>query len=144
VDVLVDIDGTLADPSHRLRWIERRPKNWPAFFDAMVDDAPIAEMIAVVRALAHAEHRILLVTGRPDSHREVTQSWLRRFEIPWRELAMRRTGDRRPDDVVKPELVDRLVAAGWSPVLAFEDRGRVTAALRARGLRVAQVADGDF
>jgi phosphoglycolate phosphatase-like HAD superfamily hydrolase len=144
VDVVFDIDGTLADVGHRLHLIAARPKNWPAFFDAMADDPPIPEIIAVVRALAAAGHRILLLSGRPDSHRAVTQAWLARHDVPWRALAMRRAGDRRPDDIVKPELLDRLRAEGWAPVLAFEDRARVTRALRERGLRVAQVAEGAF
>lgn len=144
MDVLVDIDGTLADAGHRLGFIERRPKDWPRFFDAMADDAPIAELIAVVRALAAAGHSIALVSGRPESHRAVTEAWLHRHGVPWHALVMRRTGDRRPDDVVKPELIDRLEVEGWRPALAFEDRTRVVRTLRARGLRVAQVADGDF
>lgn len=144
MDVVVDIDGTLADVTHRLHFISARPKDWAGFFDAMSDDAPISEMITVVVALAAAGHRILLATGRPDSHRMVTERWLDRHGVPYERLAMRRDGDWRSDAIVKPELVEGFVGMGYAPVLAFDDRRRVVAALRRSGLRVAQVAEGDF
>ena len=31
MDVICDIDGTVADCSHRLHWIQSKPKNWKAF-----------------------------------------------------------------------------------------------------------------
>jgi hypothetical protein len=32
MDILVDIDGTLADCTHRLHHIQKQPKDWDAFF----------------------------------------------------------------------------------------------------------------
>jgi hypothetical protein len=37
---LFDIDGTIADLSHRLRLIERKPKDWRRFFGSDAMDAP--------------------------------------------------------------------------------------------------------
>ena len=37
-----DVDGVLADVRHRLRFVERSPKDWDAFFSAAVDDPPLA------------------------------------------------------------------------------------------------------
>jgi len=39
--VLVDVDGTIADQSHRERFLTESPKNWNAFFDACDKDAPV-------------------------------------------------------------------------------------------------------
>ena len=42
-----DIDGVLADVSHRLPFVARRPKDWDAFFAAAVDDPPFAQGVAL-------------------------------------------------------------------------------------------------
>src|SRR5262245_49979 len=39
--VLVDIDGVVADAGHRLHLVERRPRDWDAFFAAAADDPPL-------------------------------------------------------------------------------------------------------
>ena len=50
--VVFDVDGVLADVRHRLRHVERKPKDWPAFFAAMGDDAPLPEGVALAREQA--------------------------------------------------------------------------------------------
>ena len=57
---------------------------------------------------------------------------------------MRAEGDYRADDVVKGELLDRILADGYHPELVFDDRTRVVNMWRARGIMCAQVAEGDF
>ncbi len=47
-------------------------------------------------------------------------------------------------DIVKAELLDQIVADGFSPVMAFDDRNQVVEMWRARGIPCAQVAPGDF
>lgn len=42
---IFDIDGTIADCSHRLHFITGEHKNWDAFYDACLDDAPINDVI---------------------------------------------------------------------------------------------------
>ncbi|OSC55567.1 hypothetical protein B5181_35860, partial [Streptomyces sp. 4F] len=42
-----DLDNTLADTAHRQRYLERRPRDWDAFFAAAPHDQPLAEGIAV-------------------------------------------------------------------------------------------------
>jgi hypothetical protein len=45
VIVAIDFDGTLADITHRLHFIQGEHKDWPAFYRACVDDTPIMPMI---------------------------------------------------------------------------------------------------
>ena len=59
-----DIDGVLADVRHRLHHVDRRPKDWDAFFAAAVDDPPLAEGVALARASAD-DCEVVYVTGRP-------------------------------------------------------------------------------
>src|SRR4051794_12539101 len=106
---LFDIDGTLADVSHRLHHIETRPKDWNAFFEASADDKAIAHICDLARHLSTVAP-VVFVSGRSDQVRAATEDWLER-EVGLRgPLYMRRGSDRRPDYVVKAELLDRILA----------------------------------
>lgn len=137
-----DIDGTLADCSHRLHHIQKTPKDWLSFFAACCDDAPIKHIIRLARDLGEC-HEIVFVSGRSDECRDATYAWLERhvFTSP---LYMRKAGDHRGDDIVKLELLKQIRADGFEPIMAFDDRSRVVKAWRAAGIPCAQVAEGDF
>jgi hypothetical protein len=147
---LVDIDGTLADISHRLHFIQDTPADWNVFFMAAADDKPIFEVITVIRGLQHAGQKILMVTGRSEISRTLTIDWLHRFRVPFDALLMRKEGDHREDNIVKSELLDQIltqypqVKEQFKIAGVFEDRQQVVDMYRARGLRVFQVAKGDF
>lgn len=146
MQVIFDIDGTLSDPTHRLRFItEQEPKDWDAFYAACGDDAPINEALDVL-AVLDAEHKVILATGRVESTRETTLEWFARHRIYADEmpLYMRKDGDHRPDTVVKREMLDQMRADGWEPTLAIEDRASVVAMWREAGLLCWQVAEGNF
>ncbi len=146
---LFDLDGTLCDLTHRLHFIESSPKDWDSFYKACVDDKPIFETITVARALASAGHTLLYSTGRSFAVRTETLNWLQKFRLPnYKALYMRPDGDHREDYVVKGEILDNIIN-DYSLRLGdcggvFEDRQSVVDMYRARGLRVFQVAKGNF
>jgi len=105
---IIDIDGVIADCTHRLHYLATDPKDWDAFFDAMVNDTPIPNMRDFVRAIA-GSYRIVYLTGRPTSHFKQTVAWLSDYGFPYGELIMRETGDHRPDYEVKKELFETKV-----------------------------------
>jgi hypothetical protein len=84
------------------------------------------------------------VSGRSDECRQETADWLSKYGCPPGKLYMRKAGDYRADDVVKPELLTEIRAEGYQPLMAFEDRKRVVDAWRANRVPCAQVAEGDF
>jgi phosphatidate phosphatase APP1 len=138
--VIVDIDGTLADISHRKHHVAGRRKRWGKFFREMDKDLPIPEVAAKVRQLSQ-DHTIILVSGRPEDYREVTEEWLRRHKIPYQQLFLRRSGDFRADDIVKQEILDRHLRKE-DIKLVIDDRPRVIRMWRANGLEVEDVGDG--
>ena len=143
---LFDIDGTLSDTTHRQHYISGEPKSWPAFFAACDDDAPIPHIIELVMTLA-VETDVLFVTGRTDDVRDKTLAWLKTHLGDWissTDLYMRPSGDYRADTIVKAELLDRVIADGWTPIMVFEDRSSVVTMWRARGIPCCQVAEGNF
>ncbi len=131
--MLVDVDGTLADVRHRLHHIrDEKRKNWKAFFEAMDRDTAIVPIIEWVRSLAQ-EHEIVIITGRPEHYRARTIAWLKKNEIPFHDLFMRRDGDRRPDYEMKEEALRR-----WPKErikLVIEDRPPVCDMWRKHGVR---------
>lgn len=150
---IVDIDGTLADLSHRLHFIQSEPKDWDSFFKACGGDKPIQDVIDVVRVVGFFGHfgksatescRIVYLTGRPESVRFETQTWLANNFLPTGELIMRRDGDHRPDTIAKRELMERLIESGERIAGVFEDRPSVCRVWREMGLTVFQMNHNEF
>ena len=143
---LCDIDGTLADISHRLHLIRQQPPDWKAFFAACTEDLPIYEVIEVVKSLNSFGNHVIGISGRSDEVREETEKWLLKHGVIFDKLFMRKAGDHREDTVVKSELFNEILASLEVQQIAgvFEDRQQVVDMFRARGLRVFQVAPGKF
>lgn len=131
---IVDLDGVVADVRHRLRHIERRPKDWDAFFAAAPDDPPHEEGIAIVRRLQD-DHEVVFLTGRPERCRADTLEWLDRLGIGGHELLMRPARDRRPAAVVKVEML-RQRAGGRDVGIVVDDDDRVVEAMERAGFPV--------
>lgn len=148
---IFDIDGTLADLSHRLHFIESEPKNWDSFFDACDRDKPIDSVIQVLRSVAWPSReaaeenpRIIYLTGRPERVRAKTKKWLEDNTCPSGLLCMRVDGDHRPDTVTKKELIQDLLKMNCEVVGIFEDRPSVCRVWRNMGLTVFQLKHEEF
>lgn len=134
--VVVDIDGVVADVSHRLVHLRTHPRDWDAFFTAMADDPLLTEGEAVANRAAR-EHDLAWITGRPARYADVTARWLAEHRLPQGPVHHRREGDRRPADVFKLATVRRL-ARSRRVVLVVDDDPTVCTALRAAGFGVFQ------
>ncbi|MFC8917817.1 AAA family ATPase [Streptomyces sp. NPDC047821] len=133
--VMCDIDGTLA----------LRGNRGPFDFTRCDEDL----LNVSVRQALHSFRRadgdvIVLLSGRGEEHRAMTEEWLRRHEVPYDELWMRAAGDHRRDDVVKAELFDRHVRDRFAVRVSLDDRDRVVAVWRRMGLPTWQVNYGNF
>ena len=140
--IIVDIDGTICDATHRMHHIEHEPKNWDAWYAAVIHDAPIEPILNLVDALSGA-YIIDLVTGRSDIARRETENWLTKHRVPYDRLLMRKEGDHRPDTIVKTEIYREHFTPG-SVWFVLEDRNRVARMWRDLGLTCLQVSDGDY
>jgi hypothetical protein len=140
--VIFDIDGTLADVSNRRHHVEKRPRNWEAFFEGMKEDQAIAAMVRLCNILYSSGIKIILCSGRFEKHRVETEEWLQQQGVNYHELILRKDNDRRTDMDVKR---DMLVLIDKSRVLfVVDDRGRVVDMWRSEGLVCLQCAAGDF
>jgi len=144
--VVFDIDGTLADNHHRVHQVKSKPKNWPAYDAAIPDDTAIWPMAETFRALRLAGYDIIFVTGRSERSRKATVKWLDENDLhnSLSKIYMRPDGDYRSDDIVKCEILDQIIKEyGFKPDIWFDDRPRVVRAIRARGVFVVDVYQGE-
>lgn len=151
--VIVDIDGTVADLSHRIHFIEGEKKDWDAFYSHVGGDSPIKNVLDVVNALSLSGCQLVFVTGRPDKCYTETVNWLECYLPSYTTMIcrpmyfFRKNGDFRPDTVVKKEIYEnKLKAVGITPenTVVFEDRSGVVYMWRTLGFTCFQVADGDY
>ncbi|CAL9346443.1 LNS2 domain-containing protein [Streptomyces sp. enrichment culture] len=129
-----DLDNTLADTAHRQRFLERRPRDWDAFFAAAPHDPPLAEGIALVHESAR-ECEIVYLTGRPERCRRDTTEWLAAQGLPEGALHMRGDTDRRPARFTKLAVLRRL-ARGREVRVLVDDDELVCADARTAGFTV--------
>lgn len=163
MDVVFDIDGTLASAAHRMHYLTDpdKKKDWENFMseNEVANDEPIGPVWDILDSMLEANHRIIFITGRPERLRTVTYNWLTESNCIARCLAssfwerhqtrgpvlyMRREGDRRSSEISKRESLNRARMDGFKPKIAFEDRASDTAMWRSEGLICCQVDEGDF
>lgn len=146
--IICDIDGTIADLTHRLHHISTpgQKKNWDAFHAGVVDDAPHEDMRTLLRILTASitVSSVVYVSGRNETARQATLDWLADHWFPSGPLHMRSTNDRRDDAIVKEEILDRLGLTPADVLCVLDDRDRVVAMWRRRGFRCLQVSPGNF
>lgn len=139
-EIICDIDGTLADLTHRRHFVDQDPKDWKGFFAETSNDTPIQKTIDMVKQY-HITHRVILVSGRPEYTRKATEEWLAKYEVPYHVLFMRKENDKRPDDLVKKDILHDYFDKSKIE-LVIDDRPRVIRMWRENGLTVEDVGDG--
>lgn len=145
--VIVDIDGTITDASHRIHFVRNVAgrKDWDAFYAALSKDPQRKEVIRDVEMLAKVSD-ILLITGRAEKYRIPTIVWLRDNDVKFipAGLLMRPDDDRREDTVVKKELLDRWLEGKepYDSIIALDDRPRVIRMWKEEGFVTIDVGDG--
>jgi hypothetical protein len=147
MDIIFDIDGTLMDISHRKHFVDGvfgDKKDWQAFKNATIKDTPI-DMICTMAIMLHADmNRIILVSGRNESERWITEKQMEASGIIYDTLVMRPNDDYDPDHILKSRILDALIDEGYDPKMVFDDRAAVVKMWRDRGLTCLQVAEGNF
>ena len=142
--IIVDIDGTLSDVTHRLRHIEGTTKNWDRFNQESAKDKPIFPVCEMVRHFQTLGYALLLVTGRDAEYHTITTTWLAENEIVGDMLLMRRRGDYRSDWLIKKEAYESHIKDNYEVLLALEDRDAVVEMWRSLGITCLQVQKGAY
>lgn len=150
--IVCDIDGTIADLSHRLHYIQDKKgnkldnPNWCMFFAECDVDKPIKNIIEMIEKLSDT-YDIVYCTGRTVATYDKTIKWLKEnVKIKNFSLLMRKDGDYRPDTEIKTEALKSYLSFREKPEVAFilEDKNSMVKKWRELGYTCLQVADGNF
>lgn len=141
--ILCDLDGTLCDIKHRLKYARGEEKNWDKFFAGVPDDT-LREDVAqkLVSACGDFNARVILVSARPERCRKDTEEWLAKQGVSGHYMLFMRGGhDKRDDTIVKKEFYEKYLKH-LNIVKVFDDRPKVIRMWRELGLDVEDVGEG--
>jgi hypothetical protein len=154
MNVVFDMDGTLADTSNRQHLVANQldtegraiPKDFKAFHDLMSTDLPVWPLIILFELVNVRGNNVTILTGRPESYRQQTVEWLANVGITLNknQLVMRPESDSTMPDAAWKRLWLDHCAPEDRPDLVFEDRMRVVDMWRAQGILCAQVGPGNY
>ena len=121
--VCVDIDGVLADATHRQHLLNSRWRDWDSFFEEAGGDGLLAQQAVLLEVFA-SDYVVALVTARPAWISTITMTWLTEHDVRWDLLVMRDNSDLRRSAAMKTAAVEQLRERGLEPVLALDDDPR--------------------
>ena len=149
--IIFDLDGTLAliDDRRTLSTKDNGKIDWDIFFDPnnINLDKPNQPVIKVAQMFKDSGFRIVILSGRLETTKDVTKKWLEKFNVPFDVLKMRPDNKQfkfMSDDDLKQGWLDTLFANKEDVFAVFDDRNKVVDMWRSNGLNVFQVAEGDF
>lgn len=149
---IFDIDGTIADCSERLKFLDGVSdskdldfiaKCFDDFYANVDLDKPIMPTIKILNVLSKTAN-IILVTGRTASCVDKTIEWLKKHKVVYDMIISREDGDHRKDYVVKKELYEEIIQPMFEVLGVFEDRTSCVNMWRNLGLTCYQVSDGNY
>jgi predicted kinase len=135
--VVFDTDGTTAHHN-------RSPYDYPQCYTDTVDENIKMLLKILYEQGAYDTITLIGMSGRPDTWREMTEQWYQDNDFWYDEFYMRPEGDSRPDTVVKQEMYDKYIRGNYNVLIHLDDRNSVVRAIRKLGVKVGQVAYGNF
>lgn len=142
--ILFDVDGTLADCTHRQHHVQQGKKRWDLFNKTMHEDKPHGDIIFLAQLFYAQGHTVIICSGRGTEFQDVTTKWLNDHGVQFHDIYMRPIKDSRRDDIIKAELLEHIRADHGEPFMVFDDRQQVVDMWRREGVRCLQVQPGDF
>ena len=133
--IIVDIDGTLSHSGGI-----RTPFEYHKVINDDIDEIVRDILITYSNFL----YPIIVVSGREDHCKEMTEEWLKKHRVPYDLIYMRKTGDFRKDAIVKKEIYETYIKPKYDVLFCLDDRNQVVDMWRENGVKCLQVQDGDF
>lgn len=150
--IVIDLDGTIADSRHREHYAVER--DWDEFHLRSGQDAPKPDVRWLINFLS--EHRVgdypylMILTGRNERYRPLTENWLRHNNIDYDELIMRPDNNFERDADLKLRLLQEFCdRAGYDDpteavIFILEEREGMVQAYREAGFPCWQVQAGGY
>lgn len=122
---IFDIDGTIANISHRLHYIDKsiHKPDWDTFHKECVNDSPIFPVISTLNSLLNTGCEIIFITTRPVKTKNDTINWLNKYISNKNYIIfMRNNNDFRKDADIKFEIYNTCIKDNYNILGVFEDR----------------------
>jgi hypothetical protein len=107
--VIIDIDNTLSIANKRFKLAEKQngKLDWDIVhaYENMIKDEPNLPMIELTKNYKKSGFEVIILTGRPESTKNVTKEWLQKYNIPYDKLYMRSW----EDNFLKAEVFKRKI-----------------------------------
>lgn len=113
--IAFDIDGTLALMGNR------SPFDWDKVFKDDINYI-VAEQIKFHKS---KDRIIILLSGRDESCRKLTEDWCELYDLKYDMLLMRKKDDMRKDTIVKRELYNDNIKGVYNLLAVYDDRLQV-------------------
>lgn len=126
--VIIDIDNTLSLSNKRFE-LAKKPNgktDWNIAHNTELveQDEPNFPMIDLAHRYKRDGLKVIILTGRPDTIKEVTELWLMKYHIPYDALYMRTKKDHfLKADVFKKKIYDEYI--NDTVFCAFDDDQRI-------------------
>jgi len=151
--VVFDLDGTIADCNHRMKFIRPNPaidpdtgkkvkRRYDLFHAACVNDtviAPVAQFY--VQFVTDPSVTVIVLSGRDAAVLDDTKQWFVDNDLPMPDEMLLKVGNQMLPDVEQKRFqADRLEKKYGKPIsMVFEDRDRVVKMWKERGTFVFNV-----
>ena len=139
--IVFDIDGVLADCSHRLPYIQGEDKDYNKFYsdEEIMKDKPILNLDKILFNIQCADGSsidIKFITARNIKSITATAEWLEKYfsiMVEEGDILMRPKNDYRPAHEVKKDLIEKHI--GFENILfAFDDDDQVNEMYKKHGV----------
>jgi len=112
--LICDIDGTLSNSSQRKIFD----------FKECVNDKIIFPVWSILEKYK-GKVDVILMSGREEICRAETEEWLKKENVNYQALHMRKEKDYRDDTIIKKELFEEYIKNKYQPMLVIDDRPSV-------------------
>jgi len=106
-----DMDGTLTNVDSILHYVRKNSKykDFDSFHRSSYFSPANQNVVEILFEAADKGFTIVIVTGRNEKYRDVTQAWLDEHNIPYdNNIFMRPENDFRPDTVIKNDIFQQI------------------------------------
>lgn len=139
--IAFDADGTLVDVSDIVSLVKGKYKDFDLFHRKSLWSPPNQEVLELAYEAQDRGFKVIVVTAREERYRDVTQAWMDKFNVPYDNIFMRQSNDRRPDYVVKNEMFAHI--NGLYDIVHFvDDRKDIANVWKENGVETTLVPGG--
>ncbi|HWY36202.1 MAG TPA: hypothetical protein VNX68_16270 [Nitrosopumilaceae archaeon] len=133
--IISDLDGTLALLGGRDPYKQQ---------SRLMEDIVNEQLLNVIELYLSQGYELLVLTGRDEEHRALTEEWLALANLHPAEMYMRPWGNYDNARILKEWYLENVIQQKYEVVLAFEDLFAIAQMYRKHGIDCWQVQSDPF